>query len=247
MLFLKKKYYCPVCNSNPDTYVPLPPFYKENAKQHGYKYFGTGEMTALKTYSCKNCGSSDRERLYAYYMKMNFRGDESINFYHFAPELSLGKFIKNYFNNCNYKTYDLISNNVDVHADLTDLNMIEDNECDFFICSHVLEHIQNDRSAMAELFRITKPGGSGILMAPISIEIKKSIENIPGVSTDSDRWHYYGQNDHVRLYSKEDFLQRIYDSGFKVEQIDRKIIGKDMIQQLGLKKTSVLYVVRKEK
>ena len=46
--------------------MPLPDFYEKESKKHGYKHFGKGEMTALDTYTCSECGASDRDRLYAH-------------------------------------------------------------------------------------------------------------------------------------------------------------------------------------
>ncbi|HPM35758.1 MAG TPA: methyltransferase domain-containing protein, partial [Spirochaetota bacterium] len=143
-------------------------------------------------------------------------------------------------------TFDLCAPDVDCHADLTDMNMIKDNECDFFICSHMLEHIENDRKAIAELYRITKYGGKGILMAPISTAIESTIENLPDVKTDEDRWKYYGQNDHIRLYARKEFVERITQSGFELEMYDIDNLGKSFLKKNGLKETTVLYIVKKK-
>jgi len=246
MFFSRVTYCCSVCNSNNVHFEPLPQFYKESAQKYGYKYFGTGEMTALSTYTCSKCGASDRERLYAYYIEKNFSGKENIVFYHFAPEKNLQAFVKSYFKNIIYKTFDLFAPDVDYHADLTDMNMIKDNECDFFVCSHMLEHIENDRKAIAELYRITKHGGKGILMAPISTAIESTIENLPEVKTDEDRWKYYGQNDHVRLYARKEFVERIAQSGFEIEMYDVNNFGKSFLKKNGMKETTVLYIVKKK-
>jgi len=237
--------FCPVCNKKNNKFLPLDKFYRDNAENHGYKYFGTCEMTADKTYSCSICGASDRERLYAYYIRDSFKTNQVISLYHFAPEKQLQNMILNYFDKINYKTFDLLSDDVDIKADITNLFMVKDNECDFFICSHVLEHVEDDASAIHELYRILKPGGKGILMAPVSLAIDKTIEKIPDVKTDEDRWRYYGQNDHIRLYAKNDFASRIRDGGFKLELMDIEFFGKKLFRSLGLKKTSVLYIVEK--
>ncbi len=243
--FTRHRYYCPVCLSKNIDFKPLPAMYAQNAEKYGYKYFGKSEMTTLDTYSCLKCGASDRERLYALYLENNFKGDESFILYHFSPEKRLQHYIIKRFNNIQYKTFDLKANDVDIKADITNLNMISENECDFFICSHVIEHVEDDIKAIKELYRILKPGGKGILMAPISLAINKTIENLPDVKTDEDRWKYYGQNDHVRLYAKNDFINRIKASGFKLNMFDERYYGKKMYKKLGLKKTSVLYVVEK--
>ena len=39
---------------------------------------------------------------------------------------------------------------------------------DLVICSHVLEHVREDRQAMAELFRVTRPGGLALLPVPVA-------------------------------------------------------------------------------
>ena len=37
------KYYCPVCNRKINRFHPLPKFYSNNAKKHGYPYIGKAE------------------------------------------------------------------------------------------------------------------------------------------------------------------------------------------------------------
>ena len=60
---------CPLCKQEPVHFLPVPDFYQENARRHGFVYFGCGEMTALDSYSCSHCGASDRERLYVYWLE----------------------------------------------------------------------------------------------------------------------------------------------------------------------------------
>ena len=43
---------------------------------------------------------------------------------------------------------------VDDVVDITDMPMYADGSFDFFICSHVLEHVSDDRRALNELYRI---------------------------------------------------------------------------------------------
>jgi hypothetical protein len=77
-------------------------------------------------------------------------------------------------------------------------------------CSHVLEHIPDDRKALAELFRILAPGGLLVLQVPIKGDT--TLED-PSVTTDEERLEKFLQEDHVRLYGK-DLKQRIGDAGF---------------------------------
>ena len=56
--------------------------------------------------------------------------------------------------------------NVDFKVDLTDLPF-SDSSYDFVFASHVLEHIQNDHDALAEIKRVLRPGGIAVLPVPI--------------------------------------------------------------------------------
>jgi SAM-dependent methyltransferase len=97
---------------------------------------------------------------------------------HFAPEPALSSHIrqKNLF--ACYATADKNMPGADFHVDLQDLPF-EDKSYDFFICSHVLEHVPDDRKALRDLYRITWPGGCGLLMAPVCMEIKKPWKTPP--------------------------------------------------------------------
>lgn len=242
----KKNQYCPVCGSSGIAFLPLPDFYRKNAEKHGYRYFGKGEMTALETYSCCNCGASDRERLYAHWIQEQLRlggfsGTEKV--VHFAPERMLSGFIRNSHPFQYYKTADKMMPEVDYQVDLMNLPFAE-NSIDFFICSHVLEHVADDLQAMRELYRITRTGGRGILMAPVIAGLPETIED-PRADTESDRWRLFGQGDHVRLYGHDDYVRRIRESGFEVLQLGRNEFGADIFERLGLKESSVLYVACK--
>jgi SAM-dependent methyltransferase len=245
LINIRKKLQCSVCDSTVEDFIPLPSSFKDNSKRYGFKYFGKGETINLLKYSCPICGASDRERLYANYFKEKFNKSWKAKLIHFAPEAALKKFLQKYFNNIEYITADIADGDYDIKCDLTNLNILADNSFDFFICSHVLEHVENDKKAMSELKRILKPGGKGILMAPVHLAIKKTIENIPDVRSDEDRWKYYGQYDHVRLYAKKDYIKRIKDVGFIIKELNINFFGAEVFRTLGLSKTSTLYIVEK--
>ena len=162
--------YCPVCDSHPDHFLPLPDYYIEMWQRYGFPYADNGEMTPLDTYSCSTCGASDRERLYALWIKQQIENKvffEDIRLIHFAPEACLSKQLKalDFFD---YGSADLLMPDADHHVDITAMPF-DDEQFDFFICSHVLEHVDNDDAAIGELYRILKTAGYGILMAPIVI------------------------------------------------------------------------------
>lgn len=237
--------YCPVCVNKQATFAPLPDFYRENALLHGFAHFEKGEMLSIEAYSCTSCGASDRERLYALWIdqqidkKLFYSGTRLI---HFAPEAALSKKLKGpgFFD---YKTADLMMDVVDYKVDMMKMPF-DDESFDFFICSHVLEHVESDDQAMAELYRITKPGGCGILMAPIIIGLQKTVED-SSVKDESGRWRLYGQGDHVRLYAHDDYVNKIRSHGFCVEELGESYFGEEVFHTLGLTRTSILYVVSK--
>jgi SAM-dependent methyltransferase len=236
---------CPVCGRKRVTFRPLPAFYRDNAQRHGFLHFGKGEMTAHDTYACGNCGASDRERLYSLWIEegiergLFFAGQRLI---HFAPEPGLSRKLRG-LGLFEYLTADLSMDGVDYKADL--MNMpFESESFDFFICSHVLEHVESDDRAISELYRITKQGGCGILMAPIIVGLSSTIED-PAVTDEAARWRLYGQGDHVRLYAHEDYLAKIRNGGFTVAQFGAEYFGAEVFRMLGLKSTSILYVVSK--
>lgn len=249
-LFCKKKpidtpFFCPTCNRRQAAFLPLPDFYRKSALQYGYIYFGKGEMTALETYSCANCCASDRERLYTLWIDQQIEKglfSKGTRVIHFAPETALSARLKN--SKCfDYKTADLMMEHVDYKVDL--LNMpFDDASFDFFICSHVLEHVESDDQAIKELYRITAQGGCGILMAPVIVGLEHTLED-PSVKDEAGRWKHFGQNDHVRLYAHNDYVNKIRSHGFQVDELGADYFGEEVFTSLGLKRASILYVVRK--
>lgn len=233
---------CPLCKNTTQDYSPLPNYYKENAEKNGFSYFGQCEMTAHNSYSCPQCWASDRERLYGYWLTKKLNNSKDFSMIHFAPEKALSEWLQNNFS-FNYATADLMMENVDYKIDMMNMPFKNDSY-DSFICSHILEHVEDDILAVSELYRILKPGGWGILMAPICTEIEYTLED-KNHKTEEERWKYYGQNDHLRLYSHKGYLDVISSAGFDVQQLDIDYFGEKVFNQLGLKKTSILYIVEK--
>lgn len=224
-------------------FAPLPDFYRQSALDHGYSYFGRAEMIALNTYSCPSCGASDRERLYGWWLNQQIetgRLTPGCNILHFAPEQALSKKIRQW-GLFDYQTADLMMAGVDHPIDITNMSF-PDQSFDFFICSHVLEHVSDDHLAIRELARITRPQGCGILMAPICLDIETTLED-PTTTSETERWHLFGQNDHVRLYSHHGYIDTVERNGFTVQQLGINLFGDELFARLGLSPTSILYVV----
>ena len=245
---MEKMHTCPLCKNDVDDFIRL-----SNAYLGLYDKYQcihspfTFETLNVFQYSCPACGASDRDRLYALYFKEFFaRHDVSrpISLIDFAPSETLASFIKS-FPFVKYRSADLYMENVDDKVDLTDMTIYPDNSFDIFICSHLLEHIEDDRKALSELYRILKPSGFGILMVPISTILKKDYEDA-SVTTPEGRWTHFAQDDHVRIYSKQGFTDKVKNQGFSLLDLGVDYFGEKVFERNGIHKRSVLYVGEKK-
>jgi ubiquinone/menaquinone biosynthesis C-methylase UbiE len=132
---------------------------------------------------------------------------------HVAPEPALEKLFSKQIGS-GYLTADLYNSNVMVKMDITDIQY-PDESFDAIFCSHVLEHVDDDRKAMSELSRVLKKNGWAIFMVPVNSEV--TIED-PDITDPVERFRLFGQQDHVRSYG-HDFTQRLEQTGFEVKVI----------------------------
>jgi SAM-dependent methyltransferase len=77
----------------------------------------------------------------------------------------------------------------------------------------VLEHVDDDARALAEIRRVLKPGGMAILQTPYSRKLHRTWSD-PGIDTPQARLQAYGQEDHVRLFGR-DIFERVVAAGFE--------------------------------
>jgi SAM-dependent methyltransferase len=101
----------------------------------------------------------------------------------------------------------------DLRLDITDMDL-PDGSFDLILCSHVLEHVPDDRAAMAELRRVLAPGGLALVLTPYRAD-QPTYED-PSVTSPIDRMVAFGQQDHVRIYGT-DLPDRLRDADFDVE------------------------------
>jgi len=142
---------------------------------------------------------------------------------HVAPERCLEKKFRKLYD---YLSIDLYSQNVMKRMDVTALDL-NDESVDVFVCNHVLEHVQDDKKAIAEIFRVLKTNGWASLQVPIKGEA--TLED-PTIVSEADRLKYYGQEDHVRQFGM-DVIERFKDAGFSVgvytpDQFEKTVISK---------------------
>lgn len=164
---------------------------------------------------CPMCCSLERHRLLMLFLtkKFAFFSNPPARMLHYAPEAQLSRVFREAVGR-GYTTTDLMDPAVDVAADIRDLPF-GDGSFDFVLCSHVLEHIPDDRKAMAENLRILKRGGRAIFMVPLYDE--PTVED-PLESDPEERTKRFGQHDHVRKYGP-DMAGRLATAGFSVESV----------------------------
>jgi SAM-dependent methyltransferase len=112
---------------------------------------------------------------------------------------------------------------------------------DAILCVHVLEHIEDDRLAICELYRVLKPGGFAVLQVPLDYERDKSYEN-PLIVSGRDRKKHFGQSDHVRVYGR-DYLERLRRAGFRVsEERLAAEMSRAELEKYGINDQEIIYV-----
>ena len=237
---------CPVCGVELSGFVAAGSYVKM-VQLHGYIYpLEAIETFNVAAYSCPSCDASDRERLYALYLDRVFAGRDPARpcrLLEFAPSFGLSRKLKR-MPFVDYRSADLYRNKVDDRVDITDMRRYADNSFDVVLCSHVLEHVPDDRRAMRELHRILRPAGFAIVMVPLVHGVDETNED-KAIDTPALRWKYFGSDDHVRQYGRRDFADRLAAAGFEVERLDIGFFGAEAFRSAAIAADSVLYVVRK--
>jgi predicted SAM-dependent methyltransferase len=193
--------------------------------------------------NCPFCLTNDRERLYLIYFTQNIfpsiKNPSEFSVLDFAPNAQFSKYLKG--KGVKYISTDISMEGVDIHLNICNMDALNDNSYDFIICSHILEHVDVPEDALRELYRVLKPEGSVILMVPLFWDVKETLEDKSHTSKE-DRCKYYGQDDHVRLFSRQDFLNRISQAGFEIEMLKPEDFDKKLISENAISDNSILYI-----
>ncbi len=204
-----------------------------------YSKFGRGGVERRDDAQCVNCGALERHRFLWLYLQREMKINEqrNLNVLHFAPEKYLENKLRMIFNH--YITADIGGDDVDIKVDITN-TPFEKETFDLILCSHVLEHVNNDRKALMELFTILKPDGRALIIIPV--EREKTFED-PSVTDPDERQRIFGQKDHVRIYGK-DFIERLKETGFRVNSfLPKDLFNDDDLIKYGIMiESDVLYL-----
>lgn len=162
---------------------------------------------------CPRCGSLERHRvLWLFLQRETDLFERPGAMLHLAPEYALQRRLR-LLPGLRYLSGDLDSALADVELDAMDLPFAEAS-FDFLICNHVLEHVADDRRAMAEIHRVLRPGGWAVLMCPVDRRRATTLED-PTALMPAERHRLFGQGDHLRLYGR-DYAERLAAAGFEV-------------------------------
>lgn len=187
--------YCPVCDSHVAAFLSFGVNVRDDAM-------------------CPICETMERHRLYwLYYQQRTSLTQGGVSMLHFAPEMGLEARLDQ-ISGLQRVTADLFSGLVDVRADLMNFPF-PDSSFDVIHCSHVLEHVADDRKSLRELHRVLGDDGWGLIQVSIWAEGRITFEDASIVDP-QEHERVYGQYDHVRLYGR-DFLARLAEAGFSVD------------------------------
>ena len=192
---------------------------------------------------CPSCGSLERHRLLWLYLKNKTNLFTShLKVLHIAPEPVFQKFFKS-MPNLDYISVDLNSRYAMLNMDITNITY-EDCLFDVILCSHVLEHVGDDRKAMRELHRVLKPGGWAILQVPF-LSVLETTHEDANIKTPDERELAFGLKDHVRTYGL-DYKDRLEDAGFTVN-VDQyvKSLSPEIVRVFCLNRDENIYFCTK--
>lgn len=203
------RFYCVLCGNHPVIWEDIGMNYGLFQR---IRVTGAGRRKG----GCPFCGSYDRERFLYTVIKRRTKLLDCFPYavLHFAPEHELSKKIR-CANQEQYISVDIMPGRADLVADITDLPF-QNEQFDYMICNHVMEHIEDEKKAFTEMRRCLKEDGVLILTIPICWE-KDTFEDKTIVNRE-ERIRFFGQADHVRLYGK-DVVGRVEQSGFEVAPV----------------------------
>lgn len=168
---------------------------------------------------CPFCLSNARERLVLLMLKehADWTGKTVL---HLSPEKNVFQFVTEHAQVTTADIQPGFYQHISADVEYQDANQLTygDNSFQLVIGNHILEHIPDDVAALREIFRVLKPGGRAILQVPYSDQLVNTIEQ-PNIDDPVLQSRLYGQKDHVRIYARKNYMERLMSAGFEVRFI----------------------------
>jgi len=215
---------CPICGLRASRFLPFGLAGRRNAR-------------------CPDCGSVERHRFLWLYLTTEtdfVTGRHAV--LHTAPEPWLEARLRAR-PNLRYASVDRFDPAADIRADLTDLPL-PDRAFGRLITSHVLEHVPDDRAAMAELARVLAPGAQAIVMVPFDPMRPTTYED-PAMDTPAKRLAAFGHPYHWRIYGA-DLLDRLQEAGLPGTAVDsRRFLTPHQRRRWRINRNHLIHCVRR--
>ena len=199
ILYVGRGRRCPICGSQRRRFMP-----------YGY-------VRSREDALCPLCLSLERHRMIWLWISRNTTLEERRpRLLHIAPEVSLMReFRRVYSGTEKYTTADLESPLADMHFDIQHIPL-DAESVDVVICNHILEHVEDDRKAMREIYRVLSHGGWAVMLVPEDRSRATTFED-DTITDPQQRTALFGQYDHRRVYGR-DYDARLCEAGFRVER-----------------------------
>lgn len=179
---------------------------------------------------CPDCFSKERHRYLYLFLQSYLPKEKEIRVLHIAPEETIKNLFTSY-SNIEYLSIDIDPKRLNPmqKEDITSLSFKRP-YFDFLFCCHVLEHVEDDKKAISEMYRVLNPGGEAIIQVPL-FNLETTLE---GPLNPKERERVYGQKDHLRAYGA-DYQNKLEYGGFEVQVINfLKEIKKEQIERFKL-------------
>ena len=203
----KMKLRCPCCGMKTATFIAAD--YINSKKYNPARYKHTKQDVL-----CPTCKALPRHRILASWCEKHRQLFQDADTLYFASEYSMTLWMKR--NGVKFTSADLYKD-ADLEVDIQNTGLHAESY-DVIICNHVLEHVDDFRAALKEMYRILRSSGSFICSFPMDPKVE-FIDEDPSVQTPEERFRRFGQDDHKRVFGmKAD--QLLSEAGFTVEIIN---------------------------
>jgi len=226
LLFLGRRYQCPCCGWRVRAFAAERSIIRKG--ETGY---------------CPRCNAKARHRRIWLFLKQNTElFSKDVRLLEVAPWWAFARRFRSISNIC-YVGLDLrrTGPHVTTLGDAIALPL-RTGSLDAAICVHVLEHIEEDRGAIAELYRVLKPGGWSIITVPLRLD--RPTQEDPAIRDPIERARLFGEPGHVRFYGT-DLVDRIRESGFDVTLDLADSVPADLRRRHGLRDDENIFYCRK--
>lgn len=225
LAFVGRRYVCPCCGWQLRDFTKGG--FSLQSRLHGY---------------CPRCNAKARHRrVWLYLQQKTNLFTDPLAVFHVSPKYALSRRLSR-MAHLDYVAGDIAHRpHISMRMDLTAVP-VADERFDAVICVHVLEHIEDDRAAIAEIHRVLKPGGWALISVPIRLD-QPTYEDA-SIVTAAAREAAFGETTHVRFYGY-DLRDRLASAGFDVSVDLGSEIDEETRSRFGLLDDENIFMCRK--